>query len=89
MAEKASSLNSDDVFVLETPSKTYLWNGVVSLELLLLTMELASSNTLESIFRLLLMMKRASELRLPIWCLPVVIWYRSMKKKSRKSSGML
>jgi hypothetical protein len=89
VAEKASSLNSDDVFVLETPSKTYLWNGVVSLELLLLTMELASSKTLESIFRLLLMMKRASELRLPIWCLPVVIWYRSMKVKSRKSSGML
>lgn len=30
VAETASSLNSDDVFVLETPSKTYLWNGVVS-----------------------------------------------------------
>ncbi len=31
VAETASSLNSDDVFVLETPSKTYLWNGVVRL----------------------------------------------------------
>ncbi|XP_057374206.1 gelsolin, cytoplasmic-like [Daphnia carinata] len=30
VAETASSLNSDDVFVLETPSKTYLWNGVAS-----------------------------------------------------------
>nr|ANR02564.1 gelsolin [Peripatoides novaezealandiae] len=27
VAEKASSLNSDDVFVLETPSATYLWFG--------------------------------------------------------------
>jgi hypothetical protein len=35
VAETASSLNSDDVFVLETPSKTYLWNGVVSPGLLL------------------------------------------------------
>ena len=33
VAETASSLNSDDVFVLETPSKTYLWNGVVSLKI--------------------------------------------------------
>lgn len=28
--EVAASLNSDDVFVLETPSCTYIWNGVVS-----------------------------------------------------------
>lgn len=27
--EVAGSLNSDDVFVLETPSKTYLWIGKV------------------------------------------------------------
>ena len=30
VAEKASSLNSDDVFVLETPSVTYIWNGTAS-----------------------------------------------------------
>lgn len=30
VAEKASSLNSDDVFVLETPSTTYIWNGLAS-----------------------------------------------------------
>ena len=30
VAEKASSLNSDDVFVLETPSATFIWNGVAS-----------------------------------------------------------
>ena len=29
VAEVAASLNSDDVFVLETPSKTFIWNGVV------------------------------------------------------------
>lgn len=28
--EAASSLNSDDVFVLETPSATFLWTGTVS-----------------------------------------------------------
>lgn len=27
--EEAGSLNSDDVFVLETPAKTYLWIGKV------------------------------------------------------------
>lgn len=27
--EVAASLNSDDVFVLETPAKTYLWTGKV------------------------------------------------------------
>lgn len=30
VAEKASSLNSGDVFCLETPSCTYLWNGSTS-----------------------------------------------------------
>lgn len=29
VAEEAGSLNSDDVFVLETPAKTYLWIGKV------------------------------------------------------------
>lgn len=29
MAEEASSLNGDDVFVLETPGATYLWIGQV------------------------------------------------------------
>ena len=30
--EVAASLNSDDVFVLETPAKTYLWLGKVRTE---------------------------------------------------------
>lgn len=29
MPEEASSLNGDDVFVLETPGATYLWIGQV------------------------------------------------------------
>lgn len=29
VAEEAGSLNSDDVFVLETPGKTYMWIGKV------------------------------------------------------------
>jgi len=33
VAEVAASLNSDDVFVLETPSKTYIWNGVVRIRI--------------------------------------------------------
>ena len=28
--EVAASLNSDDVFILETPEKTYIWCGKVS-----------------------------------------------------------
>lgn len=30
--EEAGSLNSDDVFVLETPGKTYLWIGKVRIK---------------------------------------------------------
>lgn len=30
--EVAASLNSDDVFVLETPSLTYLWKGSVNVD---------------------------------------------------------
>jgi len=30
--EKPSSLNSEDVFVLETPSKTFIWSGQASVE---------------------------------------------------------
>ena len=29
VAEVAASLNTDDVFVLETPAATYIWNGKV------------------------------------------------------------
>ena len=28
--ENASSLNSDDCFVLETPTNTFIWNGQVT-----------------------------------------------------------
>lgn len=61
VAEVAASLNSDDVFVLETPSKTYQWNGVVSQIIFRKLIEVLVVILIYMYFRNHQLMKRALE----------------------------